>query len=297
MSQPALEPMTWSEILDRSFTLYRRHFARLYLIFLVPQLLSWIVGLAFQVRYQQFAAQIENSDDPAQMLAGFAAMLPVLAVAVTVGLFVVSLQFGALTLAVSRATFDEPITIGEAFQGSFYRMPSMLGTLILTGLLTGVGIVLCCLPGIFLMLALYLVIPAVIIEEAGPIAAISRSYELMMHRSPDTMHPLVKAGIIGLLIFAVQMAVGAVGALPNLLLGMGLGISAAVKGNGTPDMATLTQGLPLLLLAATTAFQTVVQALVPPLTATASVMLFYDLKMRREGFDLLEDDALSQPSA
>lgn len=296
MSYGDLRPMTWSEIVDRAFAVYRRNFGTFYLLQLGPQSVVWLLGLAFQQSFNKLTALGNNpSPSPDALIAAFASAVIPAMVIITIAVIVAAMQQASLTLAATHALLAEPITAGAAMSGAIYRMPAMIAAGIVSGLAQGAGLLCCCLPGIFLVLAFFVTVPAIIIEDCGPFRALSRSWELMMTGTPGTMHPLAKAGIIGLIVFAVGMAVGTLAGLPQLALSFGWGIRAASRGEEV-DAMVFSSGLPFVLMALATGFQQVVASLVPPFTRIAAVLLFYDLKMRREGMDLLADDALAQPA-
>lgn len=86
----------------------------------------------------------------------------------------------AVVLGTEAAHAGRRWSIGEVLRRSFGHVPRAL----LAGLVMIVpiafGFAMCCLPGIFLFVVWYLVIPALVLENLGPIAAMKRSWELVL---------------------------------------------------------------------------------------------------------------------
>ena len=287
MSSFDLRPMEWSEILDRSFTVYRKTFFLLYLLYLLPQVVVWFVQVLTQRQVNELTSLMQTGAPQLdQMVTALAAAAVPLFILMIVALLGSAIQLGSMTLAVSHALFDQPVSMGEAYVGALHRLPSLVIAAILTGLAVFGGCLMFCVPGILLKLAFYVVVPAIVIDGVGGFAALGRSWELLTYRTPGATHPMLKAGIIGFLVFALQMIIGFVASLPTTVATMFLMFKAAAEGGPPPDPTTFTTGIPFVVLTMTGFFQTLIISLVPPFAAIATVLLFYDLKMRREGFDL-----------
>lgn len=295
-----MRPMEWGEIIERAFRFYRGNFLRLYLLFLVPQLLIWIETQVFQGPINRIAEKAQHN--PEAVLAELPALLVPMTVLMVTGLLVASLQHGAMALQAGSGLLGRPLSLGEAWSGALMRLPSVLVALVaaslVTTLVTLVGCVMLCLPGVlalvFFSLVFYLVVPAIVIDDAGPFAALGRSYRFMMTSVPGGMHPMLKGLILGVLLLAIGMAVQALGGLPNMAVSIAAGMQGAAS--GTPPTAdTFSSGPMMLVMAATTLFATVVGALVPPLRTVVAVLLYYDLKLRHEGMALDAPEVLEAP--
>ena len=85
---------------------------------------------------------------------------------------------GAIVYAVYQSLTGRPVTFAESFSRGLAR----LGGLILTAILAGLGIAFGCLllliPGIILMCAWEVALPACIVEKLGPRDSLRRSAEL-----------------------------------------------------------------------------------------------------------------------
>jgi hypothetical protein len=101
-------------------------------------------------------------------------LLIVIGLAAASALLSLTIQLAMLHVLVQRAT-GQPVSVGAALIGGLRRVPAMLGWGILQGLLILVGLVLCVLPGIYVLIAL-LILPAVVLLERGK--GIGRAFEL-----------------------------------------------------------------------------------------------------------------------
>lgn len=96
-----------------------------------------------------------------------------------------------------------------------------------------VGLALLILPGIWIGVSLALATPAMAIEEAGPVTALKRSYDLVKGNWWDTLGFLLLIGLIGgtatqfIQLFAVPVLL--VGA-PSIAFGVMIALALAVQG-------------------------------------------------------------------
>lgn len=107
---------------------------------------------------------------------------------VTLGLFNVYLKFRDN----GTAEFGDMFTI-------FPRLPAYLGASIIAGVAVCVGLVLLIVPGIYMLIRLSLVPWVIIDENAGPIEALQRSWDLTRGRAIDLF-------IFGLLVLGILIA-------------------------------------------------------------------------------------------
>lgn len=261
-----LRPLSIGEILDRTFRLYRNHFFLLISIAglaLVPiyilQVLSQIL-----VRDIQIAGFVQNGLNLVQN-----------------GLVFCLVQ-GSLAQAISWAYLSEPFSIRTAYQAGLNRYGSLWGTFFLQGLAIGAPVALVgCLViamagtggGVLILLLLivpyaaYLgtrwlaAIPGVMLENLGATEGLRRSWNLTSN---------------------VFWRVFGISALANLLTF----IIAQLPGMAVMYALTLffpdaTIGSVIGLL--TTAFSVI---LALPFSMGVIVLLYYDLRVRREGYDL-----------
>lgn len=156
--------MTFGTVLDEAWTLYTKHFVRLFLIafavYVVLNLVSALLGVTL--------------DDDGLGLVLFALVNAAISI---VGYFWVQ---GALV----EATAD--IHDGKqdlAFGETFSRVRPVLAPLIVAGLLAGlgilVGLILLIVPGLYLLTRWALIVPVVVLEKRSAGESFGRSHELV----------------------------------------------------------------------------------------------------------------------
>src|SRR5258708_704336 len=163
----SLRPMSLGELLDRSFFLYRKHFALFVGIIALPSL----AVLAFQL--------IGVAVRPGETTIKFTATTLVwtlLSIVISVAAFAASQ--GATVMAVSRVHLGNDTSISESFAGIKGRILYLALIMIGVGIGVGIGFILLIVPGIILWLMWALTIPVAVLEDKGLRDATSRSAEL-----------------------------------------------------------------------------------------------------------------------
>lgn len=259
-----LRPLSLGEILDRAFHLLRRNYRALapaVLLFSVPcSVLS-----AFAARSLSGGLTFLSFGSVAP--AGSGASSAWLAVPYLVAVLAPALVAGPVCRIAAADILGRPLERSAAIRGGLTRLPACLAAGLLVTGLSLVGTLLCTLPGLVLWSMFRLTLPAVVIEDRGPLAAMGRSWRLASSR----FWP-----VVGLTVLVVLVNY-AVGQLLNLVPA---GVAALVG---------LHWGF--LLLAAGSA---VVATVTWSYTLIAVTLMYFDLRVRKEGLDLaLQLDALS----
>ncbi len=268
MNNLDLRPLSVGEILDRTFTLYRNYFVLFIGISAIPQLLVLALNLA-QVAVLTPAgfptSGTRGVTAPPLSSVSAAASYGVLAfLALIVTLIALMLSQGATVTAVSELYLGRTITIGESFRRVRGELGTIFGVMMLNGLATFVGLLFLIVPGVYVMSRLIVGIPAALLENLGARAALERSWQL-------TRDSAGRAFLVFLLYFSLSMAASMLLAFP---FQMGI---ILVKDN--PSMILVFMGL-------TQVGAFVANVLVVPIITIASSILYYDLRVRKEAFDL-----------
>lgn len=250
------------EILDGAFRIYRNHlsvFMGVALCVVVPaalavSLVNWLITgnadpMALDAGSPATAGSSASPELARAMRTGLATMLTL-----PIQLFAGVLEDAVLTIIVADVCLGRPVSMRSGFQRSF----AVLGALLVASLLKGIGIVvgLVCLiiPGVLVMLRWLLSTQAIVIESQGGRGSLGRSRELT-------------AGNYGRLLVLM---------LVLTLIGMALhfGLRALL-----PDAIEHTPVLGQLL-------QQVPQIVVAPVSSAALTLAYFDLRVRKEGFDM-----------
>ncbi len=188
-------------------------------------------------------------------------------------LFVSALVTGASVKAVSDAYLDRPTGIAISLRYALRRVPALIWMQILKVLGLALGFVLLIIPGIWLYGAWSVSVPALLIERTGPWRSLRRSRRLVRKRWwPSSGVILVATIMVAIVSGIVQALLAALASLPS-----------------QPSLV-----LAVLINTLASAFSAIVAT---PFIAAVTTVLYYDLRVRREGYDLqLLADQLGLPS-
>lgn len=291
---PRLKAMTSTEILDAAFRLYRNNFATflgIFALIYVPTTLI-VVGVSGLLYPQAQAAVLSAADEGAQknaqthlqMVDGLVQVVQLFVYA----LIEMPLATGALTCAVGMRYLNEPASIGKAYGQLLPLFLKYLGTTMLYGLVVGLAFIVFLLPGFFLMLTgsvglsaivMFLGLPfsmvfgyrcltwffatasIVCIERLGGTAAMGRSRRLV-HGS-------------GWRIFGFLLILGMLQGALMMPISMGLQFA----------LPFVTESMALQFTCKTVLEQTL-SMIITPFFSTVLILLYYDLRIRKEAFDL-----------
>lgn len=111
----------------------------------------------------------------------------------------------AITYAVSREYVEQETSVKESLRMAISKLWPVLYTGFLSGILIIFGLILCAVPGIYLMFKYYLVQQVVVLEDKRGFEALKRSGELMKGSFGI-------AFVLGFLAWVVTMMTGVLGA-------------------------------------------------------------------------------------
>jgi hypothetical protein len=254
------EAMTVGSLLDRAFRLYGSNFA----------LLSGIVAVSyvplFVVQISLHAVAMRSGGPSAVILLALTNLVVLLLSA----LVAYPLSEGAALFAISERYLGREVTIGEAYRRARQRWRTTFNAQLSVGLRVLLGLILLVVPGLIWMCAYAVTVPVVIVEGKTAAASMRRSWELT-------------AGLRGK-VFGVLFLVG----MATIVLALGATSLLGLAGLGDSVSGVLVQEVitDLIQLAAT------------PLGVIAPILLYYDARIRKEGFDLeMLGQALGQADA
>jgi hypothetical protein len=270
-----LRPMDIGDILDRTFRLYRSQFMPFFLIMLAVQSLSFLTSLAWRVSFApQLGAQYRGAS-----IAGMFGLSYFIGMAMLMIMVIVLNQIGiaTLTAAVSSAFLQQEVSVRQAYLAVRDKLGRLIGVALLTSLLIGLGLVMCLIPGVYFMLSYMLVSEVVVLENLGPTMAMRRSKELMRVKTDRGFihNNITKASILLLITFVLGAVVAGVVTVP---------FTIARATSRHPGLAAFDVMSPLAILQGV--LTAVVQAAVAPVGRIAMILFYYDIRIRKEGFDL-----------
>jgi hypothetical protein len=99
-------------------------------------------------------------------------------------------------------------SVGGLFKSVLPVLGALIGAAILSGIGITVGLVLCIVPGVFLLTIWAVVSPVIVIERKGVFAAFSRSYELVKGNFWQVLGVIVIFWLITIVITAIAAGIG-----------------------------------------------------------------------------------------
>lgn len=274
MRQRILRPMSYGDILDEMFDLYKSNFVLfvgiIALVYIPLNFVSHLVTSAATREMLSNATIVNPGSSPADPGAAFDALGPMWLMLGKLWLLAaISLPFhfmamGASTWAISKRYLGETVTILSAYKDIRTRLLPLIVTSIPVVIVVYLGLACCCLPGIPLVILAAFVPSVIILENKGYIDAIVRSAELAAKEWSRILVVLILLTVLWVLVIAVvtvPFQVLTSDAKPDALISGPLGI-----------VYSLTQGI--------------AQCVATPIWLITLVLLYYDVRVRREGFDL-----------
>jgi hypothetical protein len=250
-----LRPLSTGELLDATFSLYRRHFVLFVGLIAVP----YLVILPFQI--------LNIVIQPAGFRFSVTSALLVLVIAVA-ALVASAASQGATMIAVSHVYLGRPVTVTEALSRIRSRLPGLLLLTFVIGMGVGVGLILLLVPGIIFALMWSLAVPVAVLEDEGVFKSLSRSVEL-------TQGSRMRILLICVLFLLATWIVGVLFGLP---VGVIVFMSMMQHGPAT--------ALPGWVQVLNVGMSFITHCLVGPLMTIGIAVLYYDVRVRKEAFDL-----------
>ena len=173
-----------------------------------------------------------------------------------------TLATGGCFKAVTDAYLGERAEWRSSLRYAISHLRSLLWVTLLAGIGAGLALLFCIAPGVWLWVAWGVAVPIVLTEGARGTRALGRSFNLVQGRWWPTFAVLLLAFMLA---FVVSGAVG--------------GLVAAVSFSDLGQNVFLTQVLNAIA-------GTVGSVVVTPFQAAVVAVLYFDLRVRKEGFDL-----------
>jgi hypothetical protein len=256
-----LRPLSLGELLDRTFFLYRRNF----LVFAGISALPYALLLILVLVPFLFMILARPGHVPAGFqLAGLITAVIFVVAAIIVGIVAFLYSAGATVFAVSEIYSGRKATIRQSFRLVRGKAGTIFGVGILSMLILIAGFIALIIPGLYLLCRVPVATAAASIEDLGPADGIQRSFAL-------TQGFAGRAAMIYGLAFALSYGVSFMIQMPFFVL-----IALSAK---NPQLAVLWT----MLMQAGSLLGSL---LVAPVHTIGFALYYYDLRVRKEAFDL-----------
>ena len=249
-----LRQMGIGELIDAAVKLYRRDW--LALIGIVAFVLVPVTFVQFwltQVALGPAVGSAAISDEAAVQIL----VVTVIFVAIQF-LLVQPFLVAAIARAAADAYLGERVSIGRTYRFALTRLPAILWVTVLTSILTIIGVILLIIPGIIAFVRLSLAPPVLVVEDVRGTKAVGRSWRLTKGHFWRLLALLILSALIA--------GVGAlIITIPTEVIALQLGPS----------------GWPVSALGTTLA-----TVLITPFSMLIIVLFYFDMRIRKEGFDI-----------
>ncbi len=316
-------PLGIGQILDGSLKTYRRHlallFGMIFGVYFITLAISMLVQWAGGIRVAEIEQIADNYDyssgDGAEILALFLRFIPVLAFVFIVNYAMYTIGEGMLIQAADNIyTQGKPGRVAKILRRLSPRLPRLLFTVLLRDLLVILPTLLCVvimgamivasmavgeaamvvaivagvlLLGVGILITLFLNVvfvltPVVVISEGqGYWAAIKRSWQLLKMKDPNSSpkRHLFRMSLILLVFFAFNMVASTFAGAVYMLFGVQQ-MGDIFSGQQTQFEYNFWQETIGQIVALT------LSAVIAAPMWVAFVILYFDIRMRHEGYDL-----------
>jgi len=226
-------PFRAGAALSRAFSVFRAQWVKFFVLTAIPLAPTLALDLAIGERQSGSFAALRLFGLLLQMVLGALANATCL--------------YGAY-----QVMRGQTFSVGGSLNAASGRLASVVGASLLGGLLTGLAMILLIVPGLIVMCAIYVALPACVVERLGPVQCLRRSRALTSgYRWP---------------IFGLIVAVG---------------IASAVAAGGAGAAAGVTRNLVVITVVIFAA-----SVLIGAFGAVLSAVIYHDLRVAKEGVDI-----------
>ena len=254
----SLRPLSTGELLDKTFTLYRRNFPLFFGIAALAHLVPFVVLTTMLGVFRSAGTQQTTRTAITVAITGFVTLI----VYLFATLVATGISQAATTFAVSSLYLEEPVTI----KGAYARVKGLVWRSVNVVLSVGIrvvgGMMLFIIPGVIMLRRYSLSVPAAVLENLKTRPALKRSRQLSEG-----------SGGRVLLVYVLMLA---------LIWAVSLGAAYLLGLIFSPQ--TLRQSFAAQILQQFSSF--LVGAAVGPVMTIAFSLLYYDQRVRKEAFDI-----------
>jgi hypothetical protein len=226
VAQPIDRELSVGEVISKTFELYRRNFAKYFVIYLI---IDAITGIATFLALNSLVLGSLPSNPTSQQVSDYFTSEVVPFFAFLLAIVVVSIVLGALAEGASVKMASDDMKSGQAslsssirFVGS--RLLGLIALQILVSIIVGLGFVALIVPGVILAIMFSLAFPSLLIEGIGVTGSLGRSRELVSHRWGKTF-------VIGLVLGLIILVLVVVALLISLPFGYAYSLVSSIVGS------------------------------------------------------------------
>jgi hypothetical protein len=261
-----LRPLSVSDILDGSFQVVRRNPRATLGISAVLAVLQAIAVALFQIAVYSAQSSGDSEQVSGQLIGQLTAAFSLLVVSTLIG----AILTGMLAAVVTEDVLGIKLTIDQAWRRARPRIWSLVGLAITTTILETLGLLPCLVLGVWLWGIWAVSVPAMMVEGTTIRGSLGRSRQLV-------------SGM-----FWRVWGIRALGALLVAVVGGIIGAPFQIAGSAVNGGLNVTPGtVPTTLIVLTAIGSILSTTVTAPIRAAIDSLLYVDLRMRKEGLDLV----------
>lgn len=207
-----LPARTLGDILSTAFEVYKANAAKLITIVAIVVIpLAFIGSLIENVIFKVETETITIGDTTVETAVSSRGFFAALAAAMVVAALAFVMQFvlqAAMVRAGAQAVIGDPVDAEASYRYGFKRLGSVILIALLSGLIIFAGFLLLVIPGIIFAVFLSLAIPALVVENRRGTDALGRSWNLVSGSFWHVLGTILVAGIITGVIGGIIGAIG-----------------------------------------------------------------------------------------
>jgi hypothetical protein len=247
-ANPRFEAMPLGRLLDRAFGLYVENFPLMLGIIASAYVPLYAIKLVMQAGMGPVTASGRN----------LTVLVSQLALIVLWASLALPVATGAATYAISERYLGRDVTVGGALKQAWIRLWTLTIAQLSVMIRVFLGFLLFFIPGVLWSLSYALVVPVVLLEGKKALPSLRRSWELVKSHRGKVFIVLV---VVNVLQWLASFGVGSLSELVFDLESVSGSLMHAALGD-------------------------VISIFLTPLAVIADILLYYDFRIRKEGFDL-----------
>jgi uncharacterized membrane protein len=246
---PRFEALTTGALLDRSVRLYANNFSLLLGITAVAYVPFYLIMLVFE---SNLSLNPHDGNDP------WAAVLYLIVFMLLWTSIAFPIAGGAATYAISERYLGNQVDLNAALRRGLASFWSVSIAQITVSVKVIFGLMLLVVPGVLWWLSYSVVVPSILVEGQKATASLKRSRELMKGQRGKAF------AIMFVLILLELITTTGVSSLANIFVGTDSASGSVIH----------------------SALNSLKSIILAPLGIVATILLYYDMRIRKEGFDL-----------
>jgi uncharacterized membrane protein len=201
-----MRPRTLGEILSEAFRIYKENAAKLLLIVAVIVVpLSFISAAGVRLLGEPKLHRVGTTIEYSR---SFGVTVAALLIGAAIGVITWAILQAAMLRGAAQATIGDPVDVEASYRWGLRRFGSVLLLAILVGIVVVLGFILLIIPGIIFLVFLSVSEPALIVENRRGTEAMSRSWNLVRGHFWHALVVILVAAIITGVVQGILTAIG-----------------------------------------------------------------------------------------